>query len=101
MAEEINANDYIRQLQKMLEMQERQRMIEAIGMARRGMIPPEMGGSAVQPIPAQIGEPAAPATLPMYGEPSMPTNLPYIVSSKKMPPKPKKPMRRGLLDLEK
>ena len=75
---------HIEQLQKMLEMEQRRRAMEALGVAPQGavpqgLMPDDMGGSPTTPLPPFEGEPRGAAPIgPQVGEPAKPVPLPNV-----------------------
>jgi len=75
---------HIEQLQKMLEIEQRRRAMEALKAApqkaaAQQLMPDDMGGSPTTPLPPFVGEPP-PATPigPQIGEPNKPVLLPNV-----------------------
>ena len=70
---------HIQQLQKMLEMEERRKMMEAMGVSPRSIMPDDMRTAPATPIPAFEGEPrGAPPIGPQVGEAAKPVPLPNV-----------------------
>ena len=75
---------HIQQLRRMLELEERRKAMQALGVAPQrpapqGFIPDDMRGTPTTPLPPFVGEPR-PATPigPQIGEPNKPVPLPNV-----------------------
>jgi len=70
---------HIQQLQKMLEMAERRKMMEAMGVSPQSIIPDDMRSVPTTPMPAFEGEPRGATPIgPQMGDPAKPVPLPNV-----------------------
>lgn len=83
-AVEEGAPSHIEQLQKMLEMEQRRRAMEALGLVpqsavSQGLMPDDMGGSPTTPLPPFEGEQRGATPIgPQVGEAAKPVPLPNV-----------------------
>ena len=70
---------HIQQLQKMLEMAERRKMMEAMGVNPQSIIPDDMRSVPTTPMPVFEGEPRGAMPIgPQMGDPAKPVPLPNV-----------------------